>query len=59
MRLHDTGPRDETAEATRVFRGHDYGTRGERTPERPLFEKRVPIEGLFPRLRSWVRGIVP
>ena len=54
MRLHDRGPREETPETARVFRGHDYGTRGERTPERPLFENRVSIEGVFSRLRSWL-----
>jgi|RhiMethySRZTD1v2_1073278.scaffolds.fasta_scaffold116038_4 hypothetical protein len=59
MRLHDAGPRDDTPETTRVFWGHDYGTRGEETPERPFFEKQLPGEGFFYRVRSWVRSIVP
>src|SRR4029453_17178741 len=59
MRLHDAGPRDDTPETTRVFWGHDYGTRGEETPERPFFEKQLPGEGFFYRVRLRVRRIAP
>ena len=64
MRVHDTGPRDDS-DAKKRFWGHDYGTQGGGELERRFIDdepsqvdqKRPAIGGFFHRAWSRIRRV--